>query len=301
MVRFSQKYREVFMRRWLAMLTIMGVFAFPFSVRAQNPIHLSMLQVQLWPEYDQPSMLVIYDFKLPESAKLPVSVSISFPKEANLMAVATQGTSGSLLNTDYIGPVSTENGQTITVQIQTPSVYHLEYYQPLERTGSQRQFTFLWPGDYAIDDLSISIRVPPDASKSSKGADGGSYLVKDFGTLSPGAQFPLQLTYTKTSNALGAAESVQASKPLGSNTPGRVMLSNYLPYFLGVLAVALLGAGAVYLLQARRRQTPRRRKSHSGAISSGGKKDVHCHQCGARGQPGDRFCRVCGTRLRLDE
>ena len=45
------------------------------------------------------------------------------------------------------------------------------------------------PGDYAIDDISISIRVPPDTTsivtdpdmKSTKGADGGAYLIKDFG------------------------------------------------------------------------------------------------------------------------
>ena len=59
------------MRRWLAFVLLAGAFAFSFTaVQAQNPIKLSTLQVQLWPEYDQPSVLVIYDFKLPESAKL---------------------------------------------------------------------------------------------------------------------------------------------------------------------------------------------------------------------------------------
>jgi zinc ribbon protein len=309
MVRFRKLYVEAFMRGWLAFLIILGGFVFPWTAKAQNPIKLSILQVQLWPEYDQPSMLVISDFKLPDSVKLPVSVSMRIPKDAHLMAVATLSSNKSLLNTDYIGPVVSENWQTVTIQIQTPTTYHLEYYQPLSRTGDLRQFAYLWPGDYAIDDISISIRIPPDTTnivtnpdmKSTKGADGGDYLIKDFGALGAGQQFPLQVTYTKTSEALSVPqESVQPSQPLGSNTPGRVMLSNYLPYILGVLGVLLLGGASIYLLQSRRKRPSHRQRSHAGSTSGSAKTDIYCHQCGARALPGDRFCRVCGTRLRLD-
>ncbi len=298
------------MRRWLAFVILAGAFAFPFTARAQNPIKLSMLQVQLWPEYDQPSMLVIYDFRLPDGAKLPVSVSMSFPKEAHLVAVASQAPDGSLLTTDYIGPTATEMWQTVTIQIQTPATYHLEYYEPMSRTGKQRQFTYLWPGDYAIDDISVSVRVPPDTTKivtdpdmkSTKGADGGAYLIKDFGPLGAGQQFPLHLTYTKTSETLSVPqENVQPSKPLGSSTPGRVMLSNYLPYILGILAIVVVGGASIYLLQSNRSHAPRTRRSHAARAESGAKSDVYCHQCGARAQTGDRFCRVCGTRLRAEE
>jgi hypothetical protein len=298
------------MRRRLVFLLFLGVFAFPCSVRAQSAIKLSTLQVQLWPEYDQPSMLIIYDFRLPDTIKLPVSVSLSLPKEGHLVAVASQSPDGSLLNTDYIGPTATETAQTITIQIQTPTTYHLEYYQPLVRTGDQRQFTYRWPGDYAIDDISVSIRVPPDTTKivtdpdmkSTKAADGSANLIKDFGGLKAGQQFPLQLTYTKTSDTLSAPqESVQPSKPLGPTTPGRVLLSNYLPYILGGLGIAAVGAAAIYFLQPRSRRTGGRRRSHGGRAENKPGKDVYCHQCGARAESGDRFCRVCGTRLRLEE
>jgi hypothetical protein len=254
-------------------------------------------------------MLVIYDFKLPDTIKLPVSVSLSFPKEGHLVAVASQAPDGSLLNSDYIGPTATETSQSITIQIQTPTTYHLEYYQPLIRTGHQRQFTFLWPGDYAIDDISVSVRVPPDTTsivtdpdlKSTKAADGSANLIKDFGALEAGQQFPLQLTYTRTSETLSVPqESVQPSKPLGSTTPGRVLLSNYLPYVLGALGAVAVGAAAIYFLQPRARRAAGRRRSHGGHSDSKPGKDVYCHQCGARAELGDHFCRVCGTRLRLE-
>ncbi len=297
------------MRSKLVVALLAGIFAFPFSARAQSPIKLSSLQVQLWPEYDQPSMLVIYDFRLPESIKLPVSVSISFPKEGHLVAVASQAADGSLLNTDYIGPTAGQQSQTVTIQIQTSTTYHLEYYQPLSRTGRERKFSYVWPGDYAVDDISISIRIPPDttsiitdpAMKSTKAPDGTDSLIKDFGALQAGQKFPLQLTYVKESETLSVpGESVQPSKPLGSNTPGRVLLSNYLPYILGALGIISIGAAAIYFLQPGRRQATARRRTH-GHAEGKAKGEIYCHQCGARAQPNDRFCRVCGTKLRLEE
>jgi hypothetical protein len=300
---------EARMRKWLAMLLLVGVLCFPSPAKAQSPIKLSRLQVQLWPEYDQPTMLVIYDFQLPESIRLPVSVSLNFPKEGHLVAVASLSADGSLLNTDYIGPTANEAWQTITIQIQTATTYHLEYYQPLTRTGDKRDFTFQWPGDYAVDDISVNIRVPPDTSdivtdpsmKPTKAADGSSSLVKDFGALQVGQRFPLHLTYTRTSNALTVSgETVQPTKPLDSSTPGRVLLSNYLPYVAGVLGIVLVGAGAIYFLQPRSPRAPARRQTHLSLTKGQTKAVLHCHQCGARAQPGDRFCRVCGTKLRVD-
>jgi hypothetical protein len=255
-------------------------------------------------------MLVIYDFRLPENVKLPVSVAMNLPKEAHLVAVASQSPDGSLLNTDYVGPTVNELWQTVTIQVQTPTTYHIEYYQPLLRTGNQREFTYMWPGDYAIDDISVSLRVPPDTTnivtdpdmKSTKAADGSSSLIKDFRALAAGQQFQLRVSYTKTTDALSVPqESVQPSKPLGSNTPGRVLLSNYLPYVAGVLGILGIGAASIYLYQLRTRHAPVKRHTHGMRTESQPKTEFYCHQCGARAQRGDRFCRVCGTRLRLEE
>jgi len=258
-------------------------------------------------------MLVIYDFKLPAGVKLPVNVSITFPKDANLVAVASQTADGNLLNSDYVGPTAQENTQTVTVQIQTPSTYHLEYYEPIDRNGKQRQFSYAWSGDYAVDNFSISVRIPVDTTtmttvpilKSSLGSDGVSYLTKDVGQLGAGQSFTMQVNYTKTSDKLSASQTtVQPSKALSPNTPGRVMLSNYLPYILGTLGILAIIGGFVYFWQSslgRGLRSGSSRKRHRVEAPNGAKREIYCHQCGARAEPGDRFCRVCGTKLRLRE
>ncbi len=297
------------MRWWRVLLTLAGVLVLSISAHAQNTVRLASVKAQLWPEYDQRSMLVIYDFQLPSDATLPVGVTIRFPKDGNLIAVASLGSGGSLVNADYLGPTSDTDWQSITVQVQTSTSYHIEYYQPLSISGQLRQFTYLWPGDYAVDDFSISVRIPTDTTnitstpelQSTQESDGSPALAGDFGALATGQEFPLQLTYTKTSDTLSVTQpKLQPSQPLGSNTPGRVMLSNYLPYILGLLGLLLILGGAIYLWQSRRgagalvgrrRHAPAQNEREAGDA-------IYCHQCGTRAQAGDRFCRVCGSRLR---
>jgi hypothetical protein len=297
------------MQRWLTLIFLMGVFVFPQSASAQIPLRLSSLEVQLWPEYDQPSMLVIYDFELPDSVTLPIDLSLRIPQAANLTAVAYQAPDGQQLYANYAGPTASDAWQTVTVHIQTQAIYHAEYYQPLSRSGSHREFSFLWAGDYAVDDFGISLRTPVDSRnmitkpvmESVQGADGAAYLKKKFDALGAGQQFPLQVSYDKTSDALSASQQeLKPSQPLGANTPGRVMLSNYLPYMFGVLGAVLVVGGLVYFWQSTRsrRSTGEKRHRPSGQRGSRGTSEAHCHQCGTRTRSGDRFCRVCGTKLR---
>ena len=297
------------MRKWPAVAFLLGVLAIPFSAGAQGQIKLDRLEVQLWPEYDQPSVLLIYDFKLTESAGLPAAVSIHMPKEANLIAVASQAADGALVNAEYEGPVASGDGQVVTVKVQTQTTYHLEFYEPLSKSGTVRQFTYVWPGDYAVGDFSLSLRVPVDTTnittepilQTSQAADGTNYLFKDFGPLAAGQQLTLNVNYTKTSDRLSVAQqNVQPSAPLDANTPGRVMLSNYLPYVLGGLGVILIAGGLLYFWRSGRGGTPEGRRRHPPQEDER-KSDVYCPQCGTRAQVGDRFCRVCGTKLRSGE
>jgi hypothetical protein len=297
------------MQRWLMLTLLAGALVFPISARAQNAIRLASLQVELRPEYDQPSMLVICDFRLPEGTKLPVDIAMRLPKEANFFAFASQAADGNLLNAGHGEPTVGDTWQTVSLQVQNQTTYQLEYYQPLSKAGNLRQFSYLWAGDYAVDDFVLSVRVPPDTTSIStnpempsvQGTDGTPLLTKDFGVLGAGQQFPLQLTYTKTSAALSVSQQkVQPSQPLGANTPGRVMLSNYVPYFLGVLGFVLIIGGAVYFWQSSRgrRALGNRHRRRAPRAEGQSPSDVYCHQCGARAETGDRFCRVCGTQLR---
>src|SRR5574337_228779 len=101
------------MRKWLVIVLLLGVLTIPLSADAQGQVKLAGLEVQLWPEYDQPSMLLIYDFTLTESIGLPVNVAIRIPKDANLLAVASQTADGGLVNAEYEGPTTSGDWQIV--------------------------------------------------------------------------------------------------------------------------------------------------------------------------------------------
>jgi hypothetical protein len=123
----------------------------------------------------------------------------------------------------------------------------------------------------------------------------------EWGTsnLEAGEQLPIRVSYTKTSDRLTVSDQPLETGEVDENTQGRVSLNNYLPYILGGLGILLILGGGLYFWQTGKgRPSPRKRHRSRDEESDG--EDVYCHQCGNRAQAGDRFCRVCGTRLRIE-
>jgi hypothetical protein len=298
------------MRRWFVILFIIGVTALPFLAHAQSAIKFSTLQVELRPEYDKPSMLLIYDFQLTSGTSLPVNVAFRIPKEDNLVAVASLS-NGQLLNTDFSGPTLEDDWQIIELKVRSATTYHVEYYAPISKNGRQREFTFLWMSDYPIDDFRLNILPPADITQfatspslnSVTNSDGSISWGKDFGAVLASQPVTLKINYNRASDALtnpGLESGVQPSQPIGANTPGRIMLSNYLPYVIVSLGLLLIVGGGFYFWQSGRASRGKLLRRRSLRVETGDNGEVYCHQCGTRALKGDRFCRICGTKLRRE-
>jgi hypothetical protein len=297
------------MRKWMALALLLSLSIFPTAAGAQGGVTIDQFSVQLLPEYDRASMLVICDFSLAATLDLPPTITLRIPNDANLFAVAYND-GGELLNAEYSAPEGPGEWQAVTIKTNGATVYRIEYYQQLAFADINRQFTYLWPGDYAINSLTIflgkpldvnQITVDPSMDETQRVTDGMSGYGKDFGSVPAGQQFVLTLRYEKsTSSLVLPPQGLQPAQSLDENTQGRVSLSNYWPYILGGLGVAMILGGAVYYWRSGRRNagTPRRRPHAHSEQDEGG--EQYCHQCGTRAKANDRFCRVCGSRLRQD-
>ena len=295
-------------KKWL-LFTFQAIFLIaPIAASAQGEIEFDNLTVQLWPEFDQPAMLVIYDFTLAEGTSLPVDVTLHFPANATIIAVAF-AEAGGLLNASYQEPFLEGDQQVLTLTVDTNTTYHVEYYAPLTRSDSQRDYTYLWPGDYAVNTLDVSIRVPvditeitttPQMTDTSLAGDNQKLLAWSTSDLEAGEQVPIQLSYNKTSDQLSAAGQPLEAGNIDESTPGRVSLNNYLPYILGGLGVVLILAGGIYFWVTSQGKSPSPRRRHRSRSDRDEDGDIYCSQCGKRAKAGDRFCRTCGTRLRKE-
>ena len=282
---------------------------FPSQALAQSGITLGSVNIQLWPEYDQPSMLVIFDFTVSKSTTLPAQVTFRLPKEANVIAVAFQE-NGTLVNANSAPTTQKGEWQILTITVDTLTTYHFEYYEPISFNGRARKFSYLWPADYSVEAFNIKVQEPVDTvSLTSEPVlgknqeNGANFYSSKPVSLAAGEQFTLNLQYEKSSDALTVPTSPVQTAPIDETTSGRIPLNSYLPYILvGVGAVLIVGGLLYYFLSGRERgQKPRRRNRAPSDSESNTTSVAHCHQCGTRAKPSDRFCRVCGTRLRQDE
>lgn len=297
--------------RKLIMIFILGAFlVFPISASAQSDAALSFVTVQLWPEYDDPSMLVIVDFQVSTDTSLPVTLNFRIPADANLIAVAADAGSGQFLNVPYDAPVAEGEYQVFNMVIEDNQPHRFEYYQPLSFNGEERIFSYLWDNGYAVETFQYLFLEPLDVTSVSldpnftteETSNGLNYYDGAPVKLAAGEQYPLNIAYEKTTDTLvSQAQAVQIAEPVNEDTPGRVSLSNSLPYIIGGLGIIMIAGGLMYYFQWGRHSSsskPRRRTSQA-SVETGA--DVYCPQCGARGKPSDKFCRTCGARLRHEE
>jgi hypothetical protein len=304
------------MEKKIRTMLFLLILLFPTAVLAQEGPALSTVGVKLWPEYDRSSMLVIYDITLSPQVALPFQMSMRIPLAVgSLHAVAVRQPGGDLVNIPY--EQESETGWTrVVFQATTPEI-RLEYYDPgLGIEDSHRRYKYSWPGDFTVGSFNVEVQQPTGASElqikpgmvnARQGSDGLTYYLMNVGPLSAGQVFEITVEYDKESDVLSVSDMpVEPSAPLDGSTPGRASGRSILPLLLGILGLLLLVGGGVWYWQSgRQRIKPRakgrvRRPSEkpSEAIETQAS-HIYCPQCGKRATPGDRFCRACGTELRI--
>jgi hypothetical protein len=302
------------MRKWLVFVLFFGLIMFLSPAGAEGGTKLASLNIELWSEYDQPRMLVINQFVVSQDTPLPASVTLRFPKEGKLSAVAVQKEDGKLYILGFDPPTAQDDWQTVTVKVESYQPHRIEYYQPLSRDGDKRAFKYQWFGDYYVKQFNVMILIPADSTdlvtspvlQSTSASKDGLLLT---GTVSKNEMkvmksFQFNLKYQRTSSTLTApdvASQLQPSEPVGKNTPGRVSIAN-LPWIIGGFGLALIMIALISYWRSTQsgEEKPQRRRRRQNETEPTDGEQAYCHECGTRAHAGDRFCRTCGSRLRLE-
>ena len=273
------------------------------TAHAQEPIALDSLTVRIWPEFDQPSALVFLIGQVASGTPLPAELRFSLPLSATIHAVAfVDEISGDLLAAEY-----RQEGNEVVVTSPNGSFWVEFYDTALQAEGQQRTYALTWTAPYAIATLTYEVQSPYGAQGLAVEPAGGAFSTDDFGLplytlarngIAAGEALELRLTYTKADNRLTAD---QLSSAAGESIPQTDAAATATGTGIPPLAVALLAAGGLLILGGVGYwffQTVRpfsRRAAPTPQVKSGG---GFCPQCGRPAQPGDRFCRHCGARLR---
>ncbi len=196
------------------LLVVVSLTCLPFSLRAQGDLRLASLRVGLWPEYDQSALLVIYWGQLAPETSYPATVQLRMPVRvaAPHVVAAQAGPDQAIDEVDYDSVVEGD-WRVITFQTGGPQ-FQFEYYDTLTREGMGRTGEFTWPGDYAVDNLSVELQEPPGAQgvttqpalqiMQTGPEDGLAYRGGGFGALQAGQSLTIQVAYTRTRDDLTA-------------------------------------------------------------------------------------------------
>ena len=294
------------------------VLLIPVGVQAQDEIRIAYLQIDLWPEYDRPEMLVILRASLVADVPLPVDVTFRIPTAAGEPnAVAVRQPDGALLNTMYELQAEAQWAY-VTVTATAPDI-QLEYYDPqIEKQAEKRHFEFVWVGEYDVASMLVQVQQPlgstqmsiePGLGEFEPGSDGMQYYIMEIGAPSAGDAVSVKVDYQKSSDALSIESfQVQPSAPIAEGSKGgaKIDLLSLLPWILGGFGVLLVVGGIFWYWRSGQdisepKQTSRGRRAASipqDGFDEGVGEGIYCHQCGKRAGSGDRFCRTCGARFR---
>ena len=294
------------MKRFLLVLSLLLFLGVAGNAAAQSSLAVDLLQVQLLPEYDQPSMLVIYTIQLSADQVLPAEVSVRIPaRVGDPMAVTVQEDDSVLRYREYTRTVEGEWSE-ITFLADFP-VIQIEYYDTaLSQNDQPRSYDFRWLSDFDINSLVVSVIEPvnatgmtilPNLGNVSESGEGLTIYNGNLGSWSAGETFDLTLSYQKNNTKLsvgGASGSFFDALPIWAWA------------LIGVGALVLVAGGVIFMrnkpenYQSTYRQKKQRKGSRSTATSNiRGTSKTFCHQCGSPAVAGDKFCRECGTKLRI--
>jgi hypothetical protein len=297
--------------RWgvrILFLSVTMIAAVTAVSAAQTVPQLEQLQIDLWPEFDRPDMLVIYRGTLPPEAPLPATVTLRLPQGVEAPhAVAYVDSTGNLFDATH-SATTTEDGVTVTLETLSPN-FQLEFYDALTRDGDQRSYTLVWPGDYAVNQLNIVLLPPPGATQIQT-EPALSFVQQEsgvstyVGTLGGRAE---NQTARISVNYRGGTAGVAGTLAQSSDGDSR----NYALIAGAIVVVLVLVIGSVVWYTRQQREQPktvsrrqrrtarrRQRETRTVATQNDPSQSRYCTHCGRALRADDRFCGNCGTPVK---
>ena len=298
----------------------------PTSVGSNTP--LARLEIALWPEYDQPEVLVILHGWVPEEQSLPAPIALRLPADVPaLNAVAYLDPARNILISLQQFEL-TEDASGKLLRFDTPArQFQVEYYSRamLERQDRTRTLTLSFSAPTDIVELVIEVQQPsgtqeftsePAPDDSQTRADGLTYAVYNFGPQTAGASLSLRASYLRSSEQLSRdmvrnAKSGGAQPGSGLSIPvpsqqeaveaGGETLSGLLVPGLVALGALLIGVAVGYWAWSWRtsampftHQAKRSQPLGASPVSANRRVRLRANRQLAA------FCHRCGTRFRDD-
>ena len=262
---------------------------------------IDALVVDLWPDYDRTSVLVLLTGTLSVDTKLPATVILPLPETAQLNAVARIDSSDGIMKDDIVSS-STSDG----IRFTTPDLrFRVEYYLPYAVNNNRHTFNFAWLADLSVNRFQLKVQQPISASSLAtepatinvlKGQDGFTYYAFPEQAVPAGQPLLVRVDYTMITAQL-SVESL-APPSTGVQKPGIPSTSKTGAGINWPIVVVVAGCVIIVIIFVWQIATRRGASSRSVIQDAKAQKQSQaefCRNCGNQIDIDDRFCRNCGT------
>lgn len=311
------------MRRIFFCAALLTAFALSLFVAprawADDPNRASDLKISVWPEYDQPTVLVMLDGTLADAANLPREIAVLVPSNATLLVTTYENTDGTLAAEQPSKSTGVGDGYLRVTYTVKSAKYHVEYYDNLLKGAPDKTLDFSYKTAAPVDQVTLEFQQPAQASNftvnpvasSTRNESGFNFYNTQLSNVTAGQVVSAQVKYTKTDpNPSVSPAPVSSTAPAGANAPAAAPSSlNSLYLIVALVIVGLLAVGGFFMLQQRSKQAfafpavgGARRAKPAGGRGQGARRSggtVFCTQCGHGLGAADNFCPKCGARRRV--
>ncbi|MHB1414777.1 MAG: zinc ribbon domain-containing protein [Chloroflexota bacterium] len=272
------------------------------------------MRVSVWPEYDEPRVLVIYEGEFADAEPFPSEVSFRLPPGAEINQVCALTATNEHLCQMY-DLVRDDNGITLTYTLPVPRFFVEFYYNPIEGTG-HRSIPYEFTPLSAVDSLTLEIQEParaadfvltPGSTATQQDASGFKYHTYNFANVAADAPVKVDIGYAKAD----ANPSVPKQQGARADGPAGAGSSDNLGLIAGFGVLAVFGAVGFATFNLRRSRQTKRPEGRimtkpAGVVpnpppGSGARAAtpvLYCTSCGEHVGPVARFCPGCGEPVR---
>ena len=298
------------MKRLLPLLLLFTLLL-PLSIYAQeNSTDVALMEVSLWPDFDDASLLVLATGTMPEGATLPATITFPLPEGYDQLVVARITDDNNMID----DLVTTITGDGVTFS-SPESRFRVEYYVPYTATDDQRQIDFSWVSpDLTVDTFQVAIQKPAAAiemtidpepiGEMAGGSTGLTEYVLPEVALPAGTTYEMMANYAVSSRLLSIDLLSDTPVPAADNTsPASADPAtddnNALIIIFGVIGVLLIAVAVGWYIYTSRQNSkpspkPRPTRSNKKRVKAAG----FCRECGSSMAAGAKFCSSCGTAVK---
>ncbi|MCP4326945.1 MAG: hypothetical protein GY791_00700 [Alphaproteobacteria bacterium] len=147
---------------------------------ATDGLSIGRMRVMIWPEYDDPSVLVVYDGRFSDDSKFPTTTDFFIPKGAIINDICSLSPDGQHFCQLY--EVSEgERHDTAHLSLPFSNFYLSFHHAPIDVEAAERRIEYVIKANHPIGSMEVDIQQPLRSTNFAISPSGGeTYSEKDF-------------------------------------------------------------------------------------------------------------------------